>query len=229
MWEGGRLKEMLSGMTSVLMPNEVIEDRKKKLVEYLFVNWNQHRMYAASFFACEMLNFINVIGQIFLLDTFLGGEFTTYGANVIQESEIDPEERTDPMSRIFPKVTKCTFKMYGPSGTLQIYDAMCVLPVNIINEKIFIFLWFWLIILSVLSGIAVLSRLANVISPKVRLFLLQRAAGKGMINPVRLNTVFRRCQLGDWFILILIAQNVHQWLFQEIIEDLADRFEGKNI
>lgn len=99
-FQGGKLKEMLSGMTSVLMPNEVIEDRKKKLVEYLFANWNQHRLYAASFFTCEILNFVNVIAQIFLLDTFLGGEFTTYGAKVIQESEIDPEERTDPMSRV---------------------------------------------------------------------------------------------------------------------------------
>ena len=122
--------------------------------------------------------------------------------------------------QIFPKVTKCetlkmnnlikinslliwihffinpgTFKMFGPSGTLQIYDAMCVLPVNIINEKIFIFLWFWFIILAILSSISILSRLANIISPKVRFFLLQRAAGKGMINPTRLNTVFRRCHV----------------------------------
>ena len=96
----GKLKEMVSGLTSALMPNEVIEDNKNKLVEYLFANWNQHRIYSYTFFACEVLNFINVIGQIFLLDVFLGGEFTTYGASVIAESEIDPEERTDPMSRV---------------------------------------------------------------------------------------------------------------------------------
>ena len=28
----------------------------------------------------------------------------------------DPEDRVDPMSRIFPRVTKCTFHHYGPSG-----------------------------------------------------------------------------------------------------------------
>lgn len=229
MWEGGKLKEMVSGMTSVLMPNEVIEDNKNKLVEYLFANWNQHRIYSYTFFACEVLNFINIIGQIFLLDVFLGGEFTTYGASVIAESEIDPEERTDPMSRIFPKVTKCTFKNYGPSGTIQIIDAMCVLPVNIINEKVFIFLWFWYIILATLTGIAILSRLANIISPKVRFFLLQRQAGKGLMNPTRLNIVFRRCHIGDWFLLMLISQNIPQWLFQDVIEELADRFEGKTI
>ena len=46
----------------------------------------------------------------------------------------DPEDRVDPMSRIFPRLTKCTFNKFGPSGTVQRRDAMCVLPVNIINE-----------------------------------------------------------------------------------------------
>ena len=49
----------------------------------------------------------------------------------------------DPISRIFPKVTKCTFHKYGPSGTVMKHDGLCVLPLNIINEKIYIFLWFW--------------------------------------------------------------------------------------
>jgi hypothetical protein len=47
------------------------------------------------------------------------------------------------MSKIFPKVTKCTFHLYGPSGSIQNKDGLCVLPLNIINEKIYIFLWFW--------------------------------------------------------------------------------------
>ena len=31
-------------------------------------------------------------------------------ASMMQE---DPEDRVDPMSRIFPRVTKCTFKKFG--------------------------------------------------------------------------------------------------------------------
>ena len=48
--------------------------------------------------------------------------------------EADPEDRTDPMARIFPRVTKCTFNKFGPSGSLMRRDALCVLPVNIVNE-----------------------------------------------------------------------------------------------
>lgn len=87
-------------MTSVLMPSEILEKNKTMLVDYLFANWNQHRIYAFSFFACEVINFLNIIGQIFLLDTFLGGEFSTYGIKVIAVSETDSEQRTDPMSRV---------------------------------------------------------------------------------------------------------------------------------
>ena len=36
---------------------------------------------------------------------------------------------------------------YGPSGTIENKDGLCVLPLNIINEKIYVFLWFWFVFL----------------------------------------------------------------------------------
>ena len=52
-------------------------------------------------------------------------------------------------------MTKCTFHKFGPSGTVQKFDGLCVLPLNIINEKIYVFLWLWFIFLAVVSGIFV--------------------------------------------------------------------------
>ena len=34
------------------------------------------------------------------------------------------------------RMTKCTFHKYGGSGTIQKFDALCVLGMNIINEKV---------------------------------------------------------------------------------------------
>jgi hypothetical protein len=45
------------------------------------------------------------------------------------------------------QMTKCTFYKFGGSGTIQRFDSLCVLSMNIVNEKIYIFLWFWFIIL----------------------------------------------------------------------------------
>ena len=43
----------------------------------------------------------------------------------------------DPFDLLFPKMTKCTMFTYGPSGTAQNHDGLCVMPVNVINEKVF--------------------------------------------------------------------------------------------
>ena len=43
-------------------------------------------------------------------------------------------------------------RMFGPSGTPETRDAMCLLPQNIMNEKIFLFLWFWMIFLIALNS-----------------------------------------------------------------------------
>lgn len=83
-------------------------------------------------------NLLGYIGR-----RFLGYEFTTYGTRVLAFSEQDFGTRHDPMDEVFPKVAKCTFHKYGASGTIERHDGLCVLPLNIFNEKIYIFLWFW--------------------------------------------------------------------------------------
>lgn len=120
-----------------------------------------------------MLYLINVFGNIVFIDIFLGYEFTKYGINVLKFVNDDPETRTDPMVRVFPRVTKCTFNTYGPSGTIQTHDAMCVLPINIVNEKIYVFLWFWLLLLCVLTIMDMLYQIFTMLNPAVIRFHLR--------------------------------------------------------
>ena len=44
-----------------------------------------------------------------------------------------------------PWITFLPFFQESPSGTVENKDSLCVLAYNIINEKIYIFLWFWFI------------------------------------------------------------------------------------
>ena len=39
------------------------------------------------------------------MDFFLGGEFSTYGMDVLTMLNMEQDERSDPMARVFPKVT----------------------------------------------------------------------------------------------------------------------------
>ena len=34
------------------------------------------------------------------------------------------------------KVAKCSFSKYGSSGTVEKYDGLCILSLNIFNEKV---------------------------------------------------------------------------------------------
>lgn len=145
-WESSKIRNIIQGL-NIFTLKEHPDDRCKKediLADYLVTNLHEHNGWAIRFFTCELLNLLNVIGQIFLTDKFLGGEFLRYGIEVINFLDADPETRVDPMARVFPRITKCVFHKYGSSGTIQKHDAMCILALNIMNEKIYTFLWFWL-------------------------------------------------------------------------------------
>ena len=76
--------------------------------------------------------------------------------------------------QVFPRVTKCTFHKYGSSGTIMKLDALCVLGLNIINEKIYITLWFWFIILAILTALYTVYVVAIVSLPGLRRNLIIR-------------------------------------------------------
>lgn len=213
----------------VMMKSDAKKDQIDVIVKYFRLHRGTHATYAMRFFLCEILNFVNVIGQIFFIDTFLNGEFSTYGMRVFEYSGLEHEDRPDPMAVVFPKVTKCTFHKYGPSGTIERHDAMCVLALNIINEKIYVALWFWFIILAVLTSLYLLYVLAVISVPAMRKVLLERNAKhdfKGRIDPI-----MKKAQMGDWFVLFLLSKNMDSVLFKDFVTKLGDKLktEGSNL
>jgi len=226
-WEGGKVKMLVLELNCPIIKDETKNDRKKLLVDYFANNLHTHNFYAVRFFLCEVLNFINVICQIFFMDTFLGGEFSTYGSEVVRFTEMEPEERYDPMAKVFPKVTKCTFHKFGASGTVQKIDGLCVLPLNIVNEKIMVFLWFWFIILAVITGISLLYRAIVVMGPQIRLYMLR--ARSRLAPRDQIETINRKCQIGDWFILYQLGKNMDPLIYKEFVQDLSRRLEGKDL
>jgi hypothetical protein len=128
-------------------------------------------MYAVRYFFCEILCLVNVIGQMYLMNTFFDGEFMNYGLKVTQFTDMEQGERVDPMVYVFPRITKCTFHKFGPSGTIVRSDFLCILPLNIFNEKSFIFLWFWFVIIATLLSALILFRIAIIALPSTRAYI----------------------------------------------------------
>jgi hypothetical protein len=84
--------------------DETKAERKEVLVNYFTENRGSHNFYAFRFFACEVLNLVNVLFQIYFMDVFLDGQFTTYGSDVLAMTNLEQNQRTDPMATVFPKV-----------------------------------------------------------------------------------------------------------------------------
>ena len=231
--EGGRVKMLVQGLMEPIMGEDAKAEQIATIVKYFRLNRGGHTNYALRFFACEILNFVNVILQIYFIDFFLGYEFRTYGLDVVNYAEMEPEDRQDPMHTVFPKVTKCTFHKYGPSGTVEIKDGLCVLPLNIINEKIFIFIWFWLVIVAAMTGVFLLYRLATLLGPQIRVALITVKGGKStkrsdveaIIEPLSLGWLEK---VGDWLILHFICKNLDVLTVNDLVRHLHKSEAGDN-
>ncbi len=67
------------------------------------------------------------------------------------------------------QVASCFFWRTGPNGRQMRFDSICVLPLNVLNEKIFYILWFWYLVLMAVSVGSIFYRFGIVIPcPNVR-------------------------------------------------------------
>ncbi len=221
-FDGGRVRTVVASGCAYSMKESDRVEKRKLLTQYMASHIRRHNAWYYQFVFCEILNFVNVVGQIFFTDLFLGHEFTNFGISVADFLEQDPEHRTDPMTAVFPRVTKCTWHSYGPSGTIVRQDTLCVLAWNIINEKIYVFFWFWLVLLAIITGCALVYRLVSFFYMPVRskVLLLQNAAAREEVD-----TVLNKCKIGDWYFLSHISSQMDPRDFREFLKMLSEELK----
>lgn len=221
-WEEGKVGMISQGMRGMFTLSVTERaSRQRRLIDYIVASMRTHNSYSFGYFLCEILNFVNVIANIIFVDKFLGGTFLTYGTDVLRFSNMNQENRSDPMVEVFPRMTKCIFHKYGASGSIQKHDALCVLALNILNEKIYIFLWFWFLMLAALSACAILYSALVVMMPTTREAIIKRRFRGGSANEVE--HLIRNIQVGDFLLLHLLGQNISVNAFSEILTSLCNR------
>ena len=63
--------------------------------------------------------------------------------------------------------------------------AICVLPNNIVHQKFYLFLWFWLIFLVTASVLLLLYRLALYLVPSFRSFVTNKVWAGGVLSIIQ--------------------------------------------
>ncbi|AIK25637.1 Vinx1 [Hyposoter didymator ichnovirus] len=217
-WEGGRIQMLADGLTDSLQSKDCMRENMKALVNYFSMQLHSHNSYAYKYFVCELMYFTNSIMQIHCMNCFFGEDFRYYGINVLFYQQLG-RDAVNPMERVFPTMTKCTYEKYGPSGSVENKDGICVMVQNSVNSKVYVFLWFWFHILALIGAIHIMCHIVCALIPSFRLRSFRSSCSLNCADDVE--AVFRKLWIGDWFLLRLLQRNINSLSYQELISQIA--------
>lgn len=164
----------------------------------------------------------NVIGQFFILNTFMSMDYTVYGYEVIGKLIRDGEFTDSPR---FPRVTLCDFEIRQLQN-LQRHTVQCVLPINLFNEKIFLFLWFWYFFVAVVACGSYLTWLYQVIIGYNRYRYVKKYLKMGDNIRTETDSKFARKFADEYlrddgvFILRVIGKNSSEMVLADLVNSL---------
>jgi len=205
--EGGLMKHLAKDAGG-----KVVEDAEKKKDD-LLATFNKHLhnkydRYFQTFIGCEILNLVILSSQVLATNAFLGGTFLTYGTDVHSYYQTPPEEnkrlgRHNPMCEAFPRVASCSYFQYGGGGEQAKLNAICILALNIINDKVYLVLWWWYLFLLLVGLFRLLERILILQSTWVRFQLMNLRMSRYFDASEDLDAIkafFNNSSHGDWYL-----------------------------
>ena len=148
------------------------------------------------------------------------------------------------MTRTLPILTMCTFSKFGTGGDADVTNAMCVLPVNIVHQKFFLFAWFWFIFITSITVVNIILRIAMFAIPSLRSLITMKCwtgnlqsvsfslttltflvAENGNQMDKRIKAFINGTSFPDWLVMSFIHSNLTSVDFQNFLEDLVYQFD----
>ncbi|KAL5971114.1 Innexin unc-7, partial [Taenia solium] len=96
----------------------------------------------------KFLYVVNCLGQLFIVMRFLGPDNASQSCLLAFSKRLfnfASRRQEWGGSDLFPLQTLCPIRVPNLGVRAQLYTAICALPVNMLNEKIYLFLWVWII------------------------------------------------------------------------------------
>lgn len=171
---------------------------------------------------------VNAVGQLFLLDIILGYQYHLYGIHVLRHFILGEDMG---VSERFPKTTMCDFRIRQSTNVHQ-YTVQCVLPVNLFNEKIFALIWFWFLLLAILTVLSLVHWLCKTAYwPSQYKFIRQQIRAMDSIQ--RESVMLKRfaenyLRRDGLFIIRLVSKNTGNMVAAEMLSGLWDAYGPKH-
>ena len=175
----------------------------------------------------KMLYFINVIGQFFLLSAFLDLNFWTFGLDAM--NTLNKKGRWRDYYN-FPRIGMCDFHI-RQLANVQRFSVQCVLSINMFLEKMYLILWFWLILLLVADMINFGQWLFRALFPRagerfLAKYLLLLGIDKKKEKVLFKKFVNNHLHPDGIFMLRIVAGNTSEILTLDLVRHLWDRFKS---
>ncbi|CAF0830369.1 unnamed protein product [Adineta ricciae] len=195
--------------------------------------------YTITYFIVKLLYVINTLAQFFLLNAFLSFHFTGYGVESLNKLFSGEDWFESPR---FPRVTMCDFMIRHLGSNQHWYAIQCNLPINMYNEKIFLGIWIWLLVLTALNIASMISWIIS-LSGSRRLSTTKKYLHVSRVtspeNESLLSTTVKSRRADDldfteymhldgFLIFKIIAHNTDEVAAGQIIEHLYRNFEPLN-
>merc|ERR1712049_99228 len=134
-----------------------------------------------------------------------------------------------------PTRVACQFNHTGSGGRLESINSYCLLSQYIINEKIYLALWFWFVAMFAIMIFQliwevcyltlplvdlILPSSSGICSKYLRQFLIGQLTGTRFLTRNMIDYLQNR-SFGDVFILYQLGKNTHPNFFYEMLEELA--------
>jgi len=131
--------------------------------------------------------------------------------------------------KIFPRVTMCDFTI-RQMANFQDFTIECTLPINLFNEKMFIIIWFMLMLLTLWNTISLIAWIGSMFLLSRRNYVRKYLYISEKMRRSRMDMKHMRCFIDEYlrqdgvFTIRMLAKNTNDVVISEIVCKLWDHF-----
>lgn len=218
-FEKGTMKKLLEEVSSPVFTENWVSQRKNLIAYVKTIKKKYHRSYAFKYMLCELLTIIVILFNMFTMQLVLKDFWNEYKTAVSAFFRGDFSAFGREAARMFPIQAKCLFDVIGDSGSIQRRDALCILPQNVFNEKVFAVLYVWYIFILCCAILNLVYLIVMCIFKILRIFnighMLERTVSIRECKEISGNG-----DVGLWFTLSIYRKNLVPTFFQDVCDQL---------
>ncbi|KFM64993.1 Innexin inx4, partial [Stegodyphus mimosarum] len=182
----------------------------RDIAEYLLATKGKHTLYTSMYIIFEACNFAVASLQTLWLVNFFGV------AGLAEDLPAEIDTWSEFWDFYFPDFGFCELRKLTPAVDVQ-FHTTCLLPLNTLYVKMFLILLVWYVLLTFLSGMVLIYRIAHLM-PSFRKTSITFWAP--LVDPSTMKDLLRETY-SDWFFLSRLQKTVTDTDFAQLVREVS--------